>query len=232
MKNCKSGFESLQLWILQQVFIDKLNTCRVFKHKTNFFFFFFSLHWCFLISFQIKLYTWTIWILKGVIVILTWIFFQFAGGFDAESMKAFEELRSRIHSQKGEDNKLETWGFFLFEFFPFYFYFFVVYFTWLRVEENIDHILYNDQSNSRHKIGEKKQQQKKSCKVIYKCSICLTLGIKNTLETMKLHANESINGKSSGWKPNNKSMKRLLCHHNGHWFLNLAPNAKKNWSLE
>nr|XP_023903205.1 protein CHUP1, chloroplastic [Quercus suber] len=33
---------------------------------------------------------------------------QFAGGFDAESMKAFEELRSRIHSKMGEDNKLET----------------------------------------------------------------------------------------------------------------------------
>ncbi|KAL5553521.1 hypothetical protein UlMin_040922 [Ulmus minor] len=31
---------------------------------------------------------------------------QFAGGFDAESMKAFEDLRSRVHSQ-GEDNKLE-----------------------------------------------------------------------------------------------------------------------------
>ncbi|XP_028783368.1 protein CHUP1, chloroplastic-like [Neltuma alba] len=28
---------------------------------------------------------------------------QFAGGFDAESMKAFEELRSHIHSQAGED---------------------------------------------------------------------------------------------------------------------------------
>lgn len=33
---------------------------------------------------------------------------QFAGGFDAESMKAFEELRSRIHSQTSEDNKMET----------------------------------------------------------------------------------------------------------------------------
>lgn len=32
---------------------------------------------------------------------------QFAGGFDAESMKAFEELRSRIHAQGGEDNKPE-----------------------------------------------------------------------------------------------------------------------------
>lgn len=35
--------------------------------------------------------------------------FQFAGGFDAESMKAFEDLRSRIHTQTGEDNdKLES----------------------------------------------------------------------------------------------------------------------------
>ncbi|KAK7268362.1 hypothetical protein RIF29_21060 [Crotalaria pallida] len=33
---------------------------------------------------------------------------QFAGGFDAESMKAFEELRSRIHTQAGEGNKPET----------------------------------------------------------------------------------------------------------------------------
>ncbi|XVF42988.1 hypothetical protein PTKIN_Ptkin02bG0004000 [Pterospermum kingtungense] len=33
---------------------------------------------------------------------------QFAGGFDAESMKAFEELRSRVHTQMGEDNKLEA----------------------------------------------------------------------------------------------------------------------------
>uniref|UniRef100_A0A5B7ACC9 Protein CHUP1, chloroplastic n=1 Tax=Davidia involucrata TaxID=16924 RepID=A0A5B7ACC9_DAVIN len=33
---------------------------------------------------------------------------QFAGGFDAESMKAFEELRSRVHSQTSEDNKLEA----------------------------------------------------------------------------------------------------------------------------
>ena len=34
---------------------------------------------------------------------------QFAGGFDAESMKAFEELRSRIHSQTQteENNKME-----------------------------------------------------------------------------------------------------------------------------
>ncbi|CAK9157955.1 unnamed protein product [Ilex paraguariensis] len=33
---------------------------------------------------------------------------QFAGGFDAESMKAFEELRSRIHAQTGEGNKMEA----------------------------------------------------------------------------------------------------------------------------
>ncbi|KAL5761484.1 hypothetical protein ACOSP7_017748 [Xanthoceras sorbifolium] len=33
---------------------------------------------------------------------------QFAGGFDAESMKAFEELRSRVHTQTGEDQKLEA----------------------------------------------------------------------------------------------------------------------------
>lgn len=33
---------------------------------------------------------------------------QFAGGFDAESMKVFEELRSRVKTQTGEDNKLET----------------------------------------------------------------------------------------------------------------------------
>ncbi|CAK7326502.1 unnamed protein product [Dovyalis caffra] len=32
---------------------------------------------------------------------------QFAGGFDAESMKAFEELRSRVRSQMGEENKME-----------------------------------------------------------------------------------------------------------------------------
>eukprot|EP00262_Sarcandra_glabra_P012925 TRINITY_DN3443_c0_g1_i1.p1 TRINITY_DN3443_c0_g1~~TRINITY_DN3443_c0_g1_i1.p1 ORF type:complete len:1019 (+),score=261.68 TRINITY_DN3443_c0_g1_i1:796-3852(+) len=30
---------------------------------------------------------------------------QFAGGFDAESMRAFEELRSRIHTQTGEADK-------------------------------------------------------------------------------------------------------------------------------
>uniref|UniRef100_A0A2P2JA90 Uncharacterized protein n=1 Tax=Rhizophora mucronata TaxID=61149 RepID=A0A2P2JA90_RHIMU len=33
---------------------------------------------------------------------------QFAGGFDAESMKAFEELRNRVHAQTGEENKLEA----------------------------------------------------------------------------------------------------------------------------
>ena len=32
--------------------------------------------------------------------------FQFAGGFDAESMEAFEELRSRIHTKTGE-NKMD-----------------------------------------------------------------------------------------------------------------------------
>ncbi|XP_015895771.3 protein CHUP1, chloroplastic [Ziziphus jujuba] len=32
---------------------------------------------------------------------------QFAGGFDAESMKTFEELRARVNSQIGGDNKLE-----------------------------------------------------------------------------------------------------------------------------
>lgn len=32
---------------------------------------------------------------------------QFAGGFDAESMKAFEDLRSRVHTQSGEDNKMQ-----------------------------------------------------------------------------------------------------------------------------
>ncbi|KAK8487010.1 hypothetical protein V6N13_042452 [Hibiscus sabdariffa] len=32
---------------------------------------------------------------------------QFAGGFDAESMKAFEELRSRVHTQMGEENKTQ-----------------------------------------------------------------------------------------------------------------------------
>ncbi|KAJ6318259.1 hypothetical protein OIU76_013736 [Salix suchowensis] len=32
---------------------------------------------------------------------------QFSGGFDAESMKAFEELRSRVSSQMGEQNKTE-----------------------------------------------------------------------------------------------------------------------------
>ncbi|KAL9273546.1 CHUP1, chloroplastic-like protein [Drosera capensis] len=33
---------------------------------------------------------------------------QFAGGFDAESMKAFEELRSRVRFQTGEGNKEDT----------------------------------------------------------------------------------------------------------------------------
>lgn len=32
---------------------------------------------------------------------LLFFFSQFAGGFDAESMKAFEELRSRVGSQAG-----------------------------------------------------------------------------------------------------------------------------------
>ncbi|KAH9611684.1 hypothetical protein KSS87_017402 [Heliosperma pusillum] len=32
---------------------------------------------------------------------------QFAGGFDAESMKTFEDLRSRVQSQSSEDNKAE-----------------------------------------------------------------------------------------------------------------------------
>ncbi|KAK9676134.1 hypothetical protein RND81_11G056800 [Saponaria officinalis] len=32
---------------------------------------------------------------------------QFAGGFDAESMKTFEDLRSRVQSQTSEDNKAE-----------------------------------------------------------------------------------------------------------------------------
>lgn len=36
---------------------------------------------------------------------LTWNCFQFAGGFDAESMKAFEELRGRVGQT--EDNKQE-----------------------------------------------------------------------------------------------------------------------------
>ncbi|KAL0430079.1 UNVERIFIED_CONTAM: protein CHUP1, chloroplastic [Sesamum radiatum] len=33
---------------------------------------------------------------------------KFAGGFDAESMKAFEELRSRAHAQTTEENKAEA----------------------------------------------------------------------------------------------------------------------------
>lgn len=32
---------------------------------------------------------------------------QFAGGFDAESMKAFEELRSRVNTKSADNNKLE-----------------------------------------------------------------------------------------------------------------------------
>ncbi|KAJ8760408.1 hypothetical protein K2173_015075 [Erythroxylum novogranatense] len=32
---------------------------------------------------------------------------QFAGGFDAQSMKAFEELRDSVHAQMGEENKLQ-----------------------------------------------------------------------------------------------------------------------------
>lgn len=39
--------------------------------------------------------------------ILAGLMFQFAGGFDAESMKEFEELRSRVHTKTGEQ-KLET----------------------------------------------------------------------------------------------------------------------------
>lgn len=35
-------------------------------------------------------------------------YFQFAGGFDAESMKAFEELRGRVNGQREEDNVPET----------------------------------------------------------------------------------------------------------------------------
>lgn len=40
--------------------------------------------------------------------IIVWNSFQLAGGFDTESMKAFEELRNRIHAQANEDNKPET----------------------------------------------------------------------------------------------------------------------------
>lgn len=32
------------------------------------------------------------------------VWLQFAGGFDAESMKAFEELRSRAKTESGGDN--------------------------------------------------------------------------------------------------------------------------------
>lgn len=48
-------------------------------------------------------------IVASVSDILNSICFQFAGGFDAESMKAFEELRSRVHTtQIGDDNKQEA----------------------------------------------------------------------------------------------------------------------------
>lgn len=33
---------------------------------------------------------------------------QFAGGFDAESMKAFEELRSRMNKQPNDENTPEA----------------------------------------------------------------------------------------------------------------------------
>lgn len=46
--------------------------------------------------------------LKYASKILIGIFLQFAGGFDAESMKAFEELRSRVHSQMEGGNKPEA----------------------------------------------------------------------------------------------------------------------------
>lgn len=41
---------------------------------------------------------------------VVWNSFQFAGGFDAESMKAFEDLRNRIQTPEvvEEDNKPET----------------------------------------------------------------------------------------------------------------------------
>lgn len=45
-------------------------------------------------------------ILKDLVIESSLLCFQFAGGFDAESMKAFEELRSRIHSKTSE-NKME-----------------------------------------------------------------------------------------------------------------------------
>ena len=45
-------------------------------------------------------------------------YLQFAGGFDAESMKAFEELRSRIHTKEGEDSKPEeAWSILITSFF-------------------------------------------------------------------------------------------------------------------
>lgn len=42
--------------------------------------------------------------------ILVWNLFQFAGGFDAESMRAFEELRSRMQAttQAGDTDKPEA----------------------------------------------------------------------------------------------------------------------------
>ena len=47
--------------------------------------------------------------IRSVGDILNVICFQFAGGFDAESMKAFEELRSRVRTtQTGDDNKQEA----------------------------------------------------------------------------------------------------------------------------
>lgn len=44
---------------------------------------------------------------KGVVNVEIFSVLQFAGGFDAESMKAFKELRS--HTKTGEENKLEAW---------------------------------------------------------------------------------------------------------------------------
>lgn len=48
--------------------------------------------------------------IRSVADVLELICFQFAGGFDAESMKAFEELRSRVNNtpQIGDDNKQEA----------------------------------------------------------------------------------------------------------------------------
>ncbi|XP_011021524.1 PREDICTED: protein CHUP1, chloroplastic-like isoform X2 [Populus euphratica] len=45
------------------------------------------------------------WVLQGVH--FAFRVHQFAGGFDAGTMKAFEELRSRVSSQMGEENKTE-----------------------------------------------------------------------------------------------------------------------------